>query len=223
VYLGTLGLLAVLRAPLGAALEPRRLRRALLSIAALAALCGAIYGGARALFTEPAENVQTPVGLAEFFLKSSIIFPGGGLVGHTAYLGILFLFAVRLWPRVCRAAAAWGPGAMLFLGLAFFFSINAESRHALALWPMVVVLVSRVLDESRWPTRVLAVFAVLSLINSRAWLDLNWNFPEAYFASFVVGMSRLWYAAQALIFLAVAMYLELCWRRVYSARQTEVA
>ena len=194
-----------------------RARGIVLRAAALLVLYVAHHGVLSAFFTKPPEYYQTPKGLLSFVLKSAVIVPGGPIIGPTAYLGLLFLAVVGLWGRVCRAAASLGMGAWLFLGVAFAFSVNAESRHSSAHWPMLVALVCRVLDCVDWPRRQVAVFCMLSALNSRAWVDLNFNFPELVFANFVVNMSPFWYLAQALVFVCLAAYLELSWRPLLPA------
>jgi hypothetical protein len=166
----------------------------------------------RAVFTLPTEPLQTPRGLSILFLQSSVIAPGSFLVGHAANFGVLFLLVVGLWPRICRVAAEFGPGPWLFLCACFAFSINPESRHSNALWPVVVALACLVLDRYQWPRWFLAVFCCLSFLNSRVWVAFNAAFPELYFANFPLTMHPMWYFVQAFGFTVLAAYLHLAWR-----------
>jgi hypothetical protein len=188
----------------------------LLGIAARAAAVILVYAAQQAIllaiFTKPTEYVQRPRNLLILVFESSVVAPGAFLVGHTANFGILFLAVVGLWRRVCRAAAELGPGLWLFLSGAFLFSLNAESRHSNALWPVVVVLVCLVLDRYRWPRPLLFSFGGLSFLDSRAWVAFNADFPRLYFANFSLDMGTFWYVVQAASFAAVAVGLSLSWR-----------
>jgi len=181
-----------------------------------AAAVGTVFALHRAVlaivFTRATEPLQSPGGLLAWIFQSSVIAPGSFLVGHAANFGLLFLAVVGLWPRVCRVASEYGPGLWLFLGAALAFSINAESRHSNALWPMIVVLVCVVLDRYRWPRWLLGVFCALSVLDSRAWVRFNAAFPDLYFANFPLTMGPYWYAVQAIAFTITAAYLHLAWR-----------
>ena len=172
------------------------------------------------VFTRPAEPLQSPEGLLAWIFQSSVIAPGSFLVGHAANFGVLFIAVVGLWPRICRVASEYGPGLWAFLGAALAFSINAESRHSNALWPMIVVLVCIVLDRYRWPRWLLGAFCALSVLDSRAWVSFNAAFPDLYFANFPLMMGPYWYAVQAIAFTITAAYLHLAWR-VAGARRAE--
>ena len=137
--------------------------------------------------------------------------PGSFLVGHIANFGILFLAVLTFWPVMCRLAAGFGLGAWLFMALSLAFSVNAESRHSTAFWPMAVTLVCLALDRYHWRASLVAVFCGLSFLNSRAWVMLNADFPELYFANFSLAMGTFWYVVQAAAFTAVAGYLHLAW------------
>jgi hypothetical protein len=156
---------------------------------------------------EPVENGQTPRDLVRLFLESSVFLPGSFLVGHAVNFGILFIGVLVLWRETCRAATRHGLGAWLFLGAALAFSINAESRHATALWPMVVALLCSALERRRWPPSLLWSFCVLSFLNSRVWLQINADFPALYFAHFVLNTSRWWYLTNAVALATAAALL----------------
>jgi hypothetical protein len=210
VFLGTRALLAC--GDSGPGLPPAGRAAMAAGLVAFLAVFLLLQASFAIAFTRSTEFWQRPSNLSALILVSAVRAPGSFLLGHAINFGILFLFAVAFWRRVCGVAGAMGLGAWLFLAGSFAFSLNAESRHATALWPLVATFTCVALDRVEWPRPWLAVFCGLSLVNSRALILLNDDFPRLYFANFALTMDTTAYAAQTLAFLAVAAYLHLLWR-----------
>jgi hypothetical protein len=191
--------------------RPAGLAPTLARAAAVLALFLLLQSALASAFPRPTEYWQRPTNLAVLILASAARAPGAFLVGHAANFGVLVLLVVAFWRRICAVAAEMGLGAWLFLAGCLAFSLNAESRHSNALWPMLVTLACVALDRLPWPRPWLLVFCGVSLFNSRALVLFNGDFPRLYFANFALTMDPAAYAVQALGFGAVAAYLHLLW------------
>jgi hypothetical protein len=106
-------------------------------------------------------------------LVLSVAQPGLFLVAHPVYLGLVVPLLALFWPEVVRTARGLGAGVMLFLWGHLVWGLHPESRTAIDVLPLLVLLVT-VAAESRLRARGgLVVLGVLALAVSKVWLPLN--------------------------------------------------
>lgn len=124
-------------------------------------------------------------------VSRAIQHPGIFAVSLVIYFGPIASLALWRWRSVSQLAASMGPGMPIFLGMSLAMALNSESRHLVFVFPFVVALTIKVLDERPIMLATVFMFLALSLALSRIWLPIGnppgtaywmnfgpwWNFP----------------------------------------------
>ncbi len=105
---------------------------------------------------------------------SAIRGPLWGPVHHVVYFGPIVAVAIVCWRRLAAAAAAWGPGAVLGLGLTLAFAAGSNSRQWNHLLPLLVAATIAATHEL-WTARRAIVFAAIALPWSKLWFRIGYD------------------------------------------------
>ena len=158
--------------------------------------------------------------LRNYYAVNSVRAPLWSVVHQVVYLGPVVLVAIAAWPRLAAVLADWGPGAVLAAGMLVVAAVNADGRHLIHLFPLLVAATFTATDG--WWTRRRALgFALLGVgwsklwwhigydqvHNSRTWPDLRWFMQQGPWAS---DETFLWHlggcVVSALVLVALARW-----------------
>ena len=106
-------------------------------------------------------------------VASAIDRPGVFFLAHAVFFGPIVILAAYAWPRICRLAAALGPGATISLGLLLALSIGSETRREVNFLPLLVVLTVLAVDVEAWPWWAVAAFGALCAVTSKIWYPIG--------------------------------------------------
>jgi hypothetical protein len=110
---------------------------------------------------------------------------------------------------------------MAFMLIAMIFALTSESRQSNLALPFVAAVLASVADATRLRPRTVAFLAVVGLVSSKVWLDINGTNTGydpvregglrfgSYFLSDGPWMTNYWYAVQgaAVLLTAAILYL----------------
>lgn len=99
--------------------------------------------------------------------------PLGFLVMHVTYFGPAVLVLVASWRRAVAALGRFGPGLLAVLLAFVLLAFSTESRILTNEWPLFVLGAALVVHQQRWRMPQAIGFALLSLVLSRFWLELD--------------------------------------------------
>jgi len=136
-----------------------------------------------------------PANTAPRFLASvalqSVVRPAHSLVAHVVYFGLLPLFLLVLWPRVCRDAHGLGLGITWFVASLVLVGLTPESRQVLHGLPVLALLAVLAMEGERWPRWAAWVLTAFALLGSKVWFSMNqagftskshpFSYPAQYF------------------------------------------
>jgi len=154
--------------------------------------------------------------LRNYYAVNAVRGPLWSLVHQVVYFGPIVLVAWAAWPRIARTAAAWGPGAVLALGVVVLTAVNADGRHLVHLMPFVIAATITA-TAAAWTRERVIGFALLGVgwsklwwrigydqvHKSREWPDLRWFMHHGPWAS---DETFLWHLGGVVI-TAVALWL----------------
>ncbi|MGN7614307.1 hypothetical protein ACQZV8_19735 [Magnetococcales bacterium HHB-1] len=140
----------------------------------------AIHERTVCLYSQPNGDYWLAVLLLDPAL-SSIHFPAIGAVSHTIYFGPLIILAFFLWPRICRNLRLFGMGVLLYATAMVWCGLNAESRLWIFFIPFLGAFTMLSLDEMAVQRRSGWFLAGVTLLSSKVWLSVQFNFPQSYY------------------------------------------
>jgi hypothetical protein len=119
-------------------------------------------------------------------LKSLVFFavqrPLVALFAHVGFFGPALLLMFWCWRNVCNDARRLGFGMNAALGMAFFMLFNSQSRGAIELMPIVVLLAASAAARLPWTPRRLLELAGVIFVASKLWYAIVQR-PKFDFAS----------------------------------------
>lgn len=136
---------------------------------------------------------------------TSVTLPLKALVAHIMYYGPVVVLAVWKWKSVVDAAASFGRGPVLCLGVLAVLGLNSESRYLANLWPLAVPCIAKVWDDPNLPRKNLMAILAVCMFTSKVWLligdpsgDIE-GFPaQLYFSNQGPWMSATMYLVQTI-------------------------
>jgi hypothetical protein len=153
-------------------------------------------------------------------LKSLVFFavqrPLVALFAHVGFFGPALLLMFWCWRNVCNDARRLGFGVNAALGMAFLMLFNSQSRGAIELMPIVVLLAASAAARLPWTPRRLLELAGIIFVASKLWYAIVQK-PKFDFASLMdnVGpwMSNESYYAHGLLTMGISIWF------VWTSRQ----
>jgi hypothetical protein len=146
-------------------------------------------------------------------LKGSIFFsvnrPLAAIVAHVGFYGPAILLMVFCWRDVCDAARRLGFGLNAALGIAFFLSLNSQSRGALEAMPIVLPLAALGAARLPWTPRRLWELAILTFVASKLWYTMVQR-PVMDFSSIMFHVGS-WMSEEAYVSQGIAVILGGAW------------
>gem|GEM_PF-4350318 len=149
----------------------------------------------------------------QFIGVTALVKPLINVVSHVSYFGPAVILLFLLWKDVANIAKQYGLGLIFFLLISGFLSIDTESRHLIAFWPVFAVLTCEALNRRGVTWVFVYTTLVAGLLTSRFWLLLNtkepWvgafqDFPfQMFFMNFGPWMSDTMYV----VFVAFSLIL----------------
>jgi hypothetical protein len=159
------------------------------------------------------------VGMADV-LKALVFFavqrPLVPLFAHVGFFGPALLLMFWCWRNVCNDARRLGFGLNAALGMAFLMLFNSQSRGAIELMPIIVLLAASAAARLPWTPRRLLELAGVIFVASKLWYAIVQK-PKLDFASLMdnVGpwMSNESYVAHGLLTIGISIWF------VWTSRQ----
>lgn len=109
----------------------------------------------------------------------SIRKPGLFFLAHVVYFGPVLLLAALNWKRVCGIFHGNGFGLTLCAMVNLLLALDCESRHLIHFLPVIVLVVVQSVAGLRWRAVHYGLFAGISLVCSKVWLDIA-AMPDPY-------------------------------------------
>lgn len=141
----------------------------------------------RLLATEPTVmDTKTYVKMVSLI---AVMRPANFLLAHVVYFGPIVLLAMFFWKAACRQAHLLGHGFVVALMGGIIHSIDGESRHMVAVLPMLVPIVVKATEGRGWRQPQYLCLGILALLMSKCWLTINqgpftgnvYSYPDQYY------------------------------------------
>jgi hypothetical protein len=132
------------------------------------------------------EDVFTPMVFIYNVLQQSIDNPLVFLVAHIIYLGPVLVLLVFFYRSFIQTLAGLGDSAIVYFMFVLVFSIGSETRQFIHFFPFVVVVLLITLNRYEMTQQNALLFAGLSLLVSKCWLNINTpgSFTQYAYAQF---------------------------------------
>jgi len=114
-----------------------------------------------------------------FFLNNvfrhQLFQPGAFPLYLINFFGPMILLVIYYWADVTKIVLNWGPGIWLFFLSQLIFAMDPEARHALLLYPFLVTIVVKAMNDRDYRISLpyLSVFLGISILSSRVWYEIN--------------------------------------------------
>lgn len=120
------------------------------------------------------EGTVTLYSTLRLFFQTSVIRPFNSLVAHFAYFGVFIVLAVLFWRKIAQIANQIGLGLSLFLVFYFVqFILICESRQLTPVFPLVIALTVKAMDDLNWGKMQFWVITLTAFIVSKIWMPIN--------------------------------------------------
>jgi hypothetical protein len=127
------------------------------------------------LFAAPSGDPLTIKSYIGLLTQASLSNPLVNVVAHAMHYGLFYLLIIIYWKDFTELVKEHGLGLVFFIGLFSVLSMGAESRQFINAWPIFAILICQVLNK-KWPLQDWSFsysMAILGIILSRCWLDIN--------------------------------------------------
>jgi UDP-N-acetylmuramyl pentapeptide phosphotransferase/UDP-N-acetylglucosamine-1-phosphate transferase len=131
--------------------------------------------------------------------------------------------ALLYWKQASGLIREFGGGLLLMACLALLFSLMSESRTIINFFPFFVMVSVGALDRQRdLSSKKVVLFALLSLLMSRVWLQIGDNHDLYYFMNFGPWMGRRVYYVFLVITIVATMLIYLLFKHKSNKRVLSV-
>ena len=181
-------------------------RASLARLAVTAALVLGVGAALRHLSNGVASDWSLTQVLRYFLWLPAFDLPGYFLINKLVSFGPVCVLAAFRWRAVVNAAASFGAGGIVALGISLVRCLDSEFRHLADVFALLVPFVVLAWRDDMNAKR-LVVFLLASLVFSKFWLPMAKDFPEYYFWSYGSFFSStagyIWQTAASLVLVAV--------------------
>lgn len=147
------------------------IKRILISIGVFALISLTVY----LLNPKPIPTYTTAQMLQNPFVYA-LIKPLLSLVSHIAFFGVGACLIILFWPDIGQLISQMGWGLVFAFGLnLLLFGLTPESRHLINIFPWLLILLIKVLNNYSFLNYFYTITGLLSIFLSKIWLLLNTN------------------------------------------------
>jgi hypothetical protein len=149
--------------------------------------------------------------------QGSIVNPLVNVVAHVSYFGPIVILTLFFWQNVISIIKQYGLGLMFVTLFCALLSVDSESRHLMAAWPIFAIFTCEVLNRRGITWRLAYSLLCVGLLTSRFWLVINskemWTGPyiefpyQMFFMNIGPWLSNSMYLVFAIITLILTIWL----------------